>query len=38
MNYQVTKKNKVKEQTRSQKIDLTWLFLPWVPADVLAHV
>ena len=31
MNYQVTKNNKIKQQTRSRKTDLIWLFLPWVP-------
>ena len=29
MNYQGTNNNKVKKQTRSQKTDLTWLFIPY---------
>ena len=37
MNYQVTKNNKENNKL-VVKTDLTWLFLPWVPADVLAHV
>ena len=37
MNYQVTKNNKENNKL-VVKTDLTWLFLPWVSADVLAPV